>query len=1346
MQSGRPALIDIFGGDVLNLVRKLPVLFLLSLLPVVHGAPYVFVFHGDTVTASVYDSETLELAGTPLVGRRASLAFGVTDKQAANAFEKFYVVTHNSIVILNSDFSVRGTVFLEGTVPATQSAATLSADGTRLLIASGDQVVILDTSEDSILASVELSSMPTGVAVDGSSNRAYIISSESRWVRVLDLDTNQLEDLALEMPSLPTTIASSADGSGVYITSQRSIYQIDEQVEVFLKPILATAPQFNSTDPESSSTSKVLSGDSGRILGEDAKLPDSAYLNGGASIDKLLLARGNRFFMRAGGDLLQGILSPGGTTSLITNPESGQPFNSGDADIAASPDGRMIFVAESSLRRLAKIDTSGERPVEEVILASKPTAVALTAPPIAQAGTLEKFAGNNQTVQSGSAYSLVARALDEGGGPESGVFVFVDFTTPVSFCSSPSVPTDSQGKVTISCTGAVVAVPTPVTILTRDSEGRIPSPPFSVVIVPPVPVPSGLQKKLGDGQVVAENTSFTAPLVVTDFMSAVPPALPVPNVGASLSVTTSPSGVASCSAAGLIDAQGLGTINCTALSVAETTVVQISVSDSLGQSLAHPFNATVTDASTPTSGLTKVSGDAQTVLQNTTFAMPLVVSKRLGGSPQSGVRVDVSTLPSGVLSCTNSVFTNFNGLASISCSALSVSSITTAQIFVSDDQGDSLDQPFSATILPFVPTDEGLSKVSGDDQTAPQNASLPAPLVVSAVLNGTPQASLQLTISSSSAFTLFCPARVFTNSSGLASITCSTGAVTGAVAVLVTVRDPSNRSVTFKVTVVETNPADVKIIQVLSDGSIEGLVGETLPDPISVRALDADSMPVTGVAIFFSSTRDVMFDPPVAVTNLSGRAETLVTLGCFRGAGKIRIGVDPDVSIASVDFQASTGPPSLMTKTNGDNQSGAPGERLSGAALVVTVSDVCGNAASGQSVSWSVSPTQAATLTNVIGTTDSRGRSSVIVQLGNRPGPFTVTATSGGLSATFNLSVNVIATKLALISGNNQTAALGQAVRRPLVVQARDAQNRAVPGVPVIFAVTRGAGTVSATGAVVTNSVGRAQTFVTAGAQLGVIRVVASGAGDTVTFTINTIGRAPTVTALGFVNGASFRQGWVPGSLGTIFGVGLMEGIIGVVQAGQVPFPTILRGVRVIVNGISAPILSIANVNGQEQVSIQVPFGINAPGLTAVTIENNGSRTTVTGVPLFAVQPGIFEFTANSVRVAAVLHANFQVVTPANPARPGEIVLLFITGMGLTDPAVGTNVVGPAPPATSVVQPIVGIDDGGVEVLGSFYAPGLLTVFQINLRIPDNAQTGNRKLSVIAGGVASQNSLIPIRR
>ena len=249
---------------------------------------------------------------------------------------------------------------------------------------------------------------------------------------------------------MPTAITASADGAGVFVAGGRSIYQIDEQVEGFLRPILATAstPESNSAGPESSSADKVPSDDGELILGEDANPAELAYLNGGASIDKLVAARGNRFFMRSGGNLLQGVLSPGGTTLRVTDPGSGQPFSSGSSDIAVSPDGRTIFVTESSTTRLAKIDTSGEQEVEEVILASKPTALAVTAPPVAQNGSLVKFSGDNQTVQSGSAYSLVAQALEEDGDPQSGVFVTVNATVPISSCLTPSVPTDSNGLVT----------------------------------------------------------------------------------------------------------------------------------------------------------------------------------------------------------------------------------------------------------------------------------------------------------------------------------------------------------------------------------------------------------------------------------------------------------------------------------------------------------------------------------------------------------------------------------------------------------------------------------------------------------------------------------------------------------------------------------------------------------------------------------------------------------------------------------------------------------------------------------------------------------------------------------
>ena len=48
------------------------------------------------------------------------------------------------------------------------------------------------------------------------------------------------------------------------------------------------------------------------------------------------------------------------------------------------------------------------------------------------------------------------------------------------------------------------------------------------------------------------------------------------------------------------------------------------------------------------------------------------------------------------------------------------------------------------------------------------------------------------------------------------------------------------------------------------------------------------------------------------------------------------------------------------------------------------------------------------------------------------------------------------------------------------------------------------------------------------------------------------------------------------------------------------------------------------------------------------------------------------------------------------------------------------------------------------EMLGSFYAPTLYTVYQINFRIPIILPSGNATIQVSMGGVESQESLIPI--
>jgi uncharacterized protein (TIGR03437 family) len=147
-------------------------------------------------------------------------------------------------------------------------------------------------------------------------------------------------------------------------------------------------------------------------------------------------------------------------------------------------------------------------------------------------------------------------------------------------------------------------------------------------------------------------------------------------------------------------------------------------------------------------------------------------------------------------------------------------------------------------------------------------------------------------------------------------------------------------------------------------------------------------------------------------------------------------------------------------------------------------------------------------------------------------------------------------------------------------------------------------------------------------------------------------------------------------------------------------------------------------------------------------INNNGSTTTITGVQILSVQPGIFEVSVEGGRFAAALHADYSLVTPSNPARPGDVIQLFLTGLGATNPPVATNVVGPTPAAQTVSAPTVGIDDAGMEVLGNaaFYAPALVTVYQVNFVVGPNVQSGNRSLNVALDGVFSQKVELPVQR
>ena len=1013
------------------------------------------------------------------------------------------------------------------------------------------------------------------------------------------------------------------------------------------------------------------------------------------------------------------------------------------AGVVAAPSGAWVYgVADNSFYDLRAVS-----PSEALAGLHEPQLVSSAAPSDASRLSGRRAeAARSITVADNGRYAMVS-----GGRVYQGWLSGPSATTEVTAARDGLPASIGAGGIALSADGrylfAASAGPALLKIDLDDSgapqTAALSAEPSSIALVSPhVGQAAGMLQQVSPPaqtvaggknfslQVKAVNASGAAQSNIVVFASSFSPAMPAiecfPNVTGS---------------------DGTATLFCTAGEVTAATLVRVTVSDTTGRS-APNFEVTVVKP-TATEGLVKKSGDFAVVPEKAEFQLAVTASQNR--VPQANLGLVVSPVPTRpFVNCPPQVFTNANGEATVTCTSGTLNDSNGAKtplelkITLSDGSRSVV---FTVTIDPNQTLQEGLAIISGDNQRVALNSDVPQPLVVRSVIEGVPQVKQSLAISVGTTIehpALVCPAQVFTDADGFGYIHCRGGVVFGEQTIPVTVGGPGGSQVVFHVMVFATPQGTANDLKILTTEPIEATVGEVRANAIRVIATAGANQRVAGKTVYFFSDDGVTFDPPSVVTDGFGEATTTITFGCSnRNRGNIQVGFADGVPEDNIDFRLTPGTFARIDKLQGDNQAGAPGQTLSAAALLVQVGDLCGNPLTQQKVTWLVHPEPRATFRNLVDTTNQSGRSSVLVQLGSYGGPFTVTAQAGEVTATFNLSVNLDPSQLNRLAGDEQSIAPG-AVSQPLVVEAKGTNGFGVSGVDVSFSVTQGSAVLTRP-ATQTDGLGVAYTAVQMG-DSGPVTVTASAFGKSVSFSLRSEagGGGPQAPLDGFVNGASFRAGWVPGSLGSIFGTGI-TGVNGVVAADKVPFPTTLEGVTVTVNGVPAPLITLINNDGQEQINLQVPFGIQAPGTATVVINNNGSELTVTDVPILSAQPGIFEFYLGESRFAAALHADYSVVTPDNPARPGEIIQLFLTGLGATNPAVATNTPGPAPAALTVLDPVVGFDNAGVENFGGFYAPTLVTAYQINFRVPLTAQTGNHEINVAIGGASSQRALLPVQ-
>jgi uncharacterized protein (TIGR03437 family) len=229
----------------------------------------------------------------------------------------------------------------------------------------------------------------------------------------------------------------------------------------------------------------------------------------------------------------------------------------------------------------------------------------------------------------------------------------------------------------------------------------------------------------------------------------------------------------------------------------------------------------------------------------------------------------------------------------------------------------------------------------------------------------------------------------------------------------------------------------------------------------------------------------------------------------------------------------------------------------------------------------------------------------------------------------------------------------------------------------------------------------------------------------------------PRFSVAAVTNAASFQSGASPGAIATLFGVNLTsrEGIF----VGGSPLPTSLEGTSVTVQGIAAPIFSIVNVQGQQQISFQIPYQVAGRTTADVVINNNGARNLAVTIPIRPTQPGIFLIGTQ----AAITHADGNLVTPSNPARAGEVLVLYATGLGVVTPAVPTGEA--ATELTATAPATVSIAGTNASVLYSGLAPGFPGLYQVNFAVPANARAGALDLTLTLAEATSNRVALEVR-
>ncbi|HLK69520.1 MAG TPA: hypothetical protein VKU19_39090 [Bryobacteraceae bacterium] len=290
--------------------------------------------------------------------------------------------------------------------------------------------------------------------------------------------------------------------------------------------------------------------------------------------------------------------------------------------------------------------------------------------------------------------------------------------------------------------------------------------------------------------------------------------------------------------------------------------------------------------------------------------------------------------------------------------------------------------------------------------------------------------------------------------------------------------------------------------------------------------------------------------------------------------------------------------------------------------------------------------------------------------------------------------------RLVAVSGDRQVSDSAATLPDPVVASLTDDNHLVYSGVRIVATPSAGGSVLPALAT--SDSQGRVSFRWTPGPGASNQLQLAVESMPSVSLTVNAGSAVPVISNV--VNSASFAAGVAAGALVTIQGVHLSAGQT---ATGSLPWPAILAGVQVLLNGSAMPLAYVSD----SQINLYVPPDAALGDASLSVVTPGGARATV-AVNIAAQQPGIF--------AGGVIHAGTTASALTTPVQAGDFLEIYCTGLGPTQ-AVGTL-------HETISEPTVFVGAIPVQPVYSGLTSGFPGLYEVDVQVPSGVAPGVQPL------------------